>query len=75
MNSNYNYDNERERRKRGPFSIFILSYQLPPEPTNWNHPHDKHQYEIEKHHERKALAREWHRNPNRRHSVPPNVLV
>jgi len=72
-NRNSTYD--IESRKKGPFSVFLFSYQLPPEPTEWIHPHAQHQALMEKQRERKALAREWHRNPNRRRSVPAILMV
>ena len=37
--------------------------------------HKLHQIKMEDQHEAKHRAREWHRNPNRRRSTPPNVLV
>jgi len=70
-----NYNHDTEQRKRGPFSIFLLSYELPPEPKDWKHPHDKHQHKMEKQRIKKILAREWHHNPNRKRSVPPICLV
>ena len=74
-NRNYNSSYDIEARKKGPFSIFVLSYELPPPPTDFKHPHDKHRFAMEQHKERKSIAREWHKNHTRRRSVPANVLV
>jgi len=37
--------------------------------------HALHRRKMDDQHEDKHRAREWHRNPNRRRSTPPNVLV
>jgi len=73
--SRYNSSYDIESRKKGPFSIFILSYELPADPTIFSTPRDKHQHMLDGHRARKFSAREWHKNPNRRRSVPANVLV
>ena len=37
--------------------------------------HKLHQIKMEDQRMARVIAREWHRNPNRRRSTPPNVLI
>jgi hypothetical protein len=76
-NNRNQYDprHDAESRKKGPFSIFIMSYELPPIPAGFANKHPRHQMRMEDQKDKKANAREWHKNPNRRRSTPMNVLV
>jgi hypothetical protein len=37
--------------------------------------HEAHQKKMDEQKAKKVAAREWHRDPRRRRSIPPNILV